>query len=148
MRFIVVPISIKQSLVFCQRTSKSPQLKPRIDDRLAIRALQTWNNWSKSDKQWKKTIVNWANLAMERINYHEWSLKSIPRRDAHLPSSISIPVEYPNNVLSDQQVSDSLHKLAQNGLSHHRKYFWLSLIGAPLTLPVAAVPLVPNLPGI
>ncbi|CAN6653883.1 hypothetical protein TRVA0_026S02234 [Trichomonascus vanleenenianus] len=156
-------------MVYCQRTNLPlARSKPRIDDRLVKKASEFWTKWSNSDKQWKKTIVGWADRAMENISYDEWSLKTIPAKDAIMrrtkekehvtPAYVhkqqlkshdmeSIVVEYPSQLMSTAQASGRLKSLAERGLSHHRRYMWLSLIGAPLTLPVAAIPVIPNLPG-
>jgi hypothetical protein len=151
---------------------------PRIDERLVERASKTWNDWNRSDKSWKRTIVGWANAAMERIPYDEWALKTIPARGVYLrrikPAEdraqedqtehisidefekrddlgpkdlVQVRVEYPGSILDVQQVESRLQSLASSGITRHTKYFWLSAIGAPLTLPVALIPVIPNLPG-
>lgn len=168
MRFILVPLSMKETMVYCQRTNLLPlaSTKPRLDDRLAQRATKTWNTWTKSEKNWQRKIVSWANSAMEKISYEEWSLKTIPAKNAflrrtsekkehvsieevekHQIDTEDIVVEYPAKMLTTSQVTERLRSLAEKGKSHHNKFFWLSAIGAPLTLPVAALPVIPNLPG-
>lgn len=153
-------------MLYCQKTSLPlARSKPRIDDRLAQKAAKTWSTWTKSDVQWKRKIVGWANAAMERISYEEWSLKTIPAKHAHLRRTAekqhvsveeierhsldteNIIVEYPGTMMTTTQAMDRLRGLSQKGQSHHSRYFWLSAIGAPLTLPMAALPVIPNLPG-
>lgn len=174
MRLVVIPLSLKRSMVYCQWDTKTAtQGKPRIDERLVQRATSAWNNFSKSETKWKQKIVSWANAAMEKIPYDEWSLKTIPARSSvlrRLNSSVSnettgqqvstsaanglndknlkaITVIYPKTCLSASVVRTRLEKLSSAGISYHTKYMWLSAIGAPLTLPVAIVPIVPNIPG-
>lgn len=154
-------------MLYCQKTSLPlARSKPRIDDRLAQKAAKTWSTWTKSDVQWKRKIVGWANVAMERISYEEWSLKTIPAKHAHLRRTAeekqhvsveeierhslnteNITVEYPGTMMTTAQAMDRLRGLSQKGQSYHNRYFWLSAIGAPLTLPMAALPVIPNLPG-
>lgn len=176
MRLIVLPLSVKRSMVYCQWNSlPAARSKPRIDDRLVKRATVAWNNFASSERKWKQTIVSWANVAMEKIPYDEWSLKTIPAKTAVLrrlktkdendgsaphasrtgvdSNNLSeadleaIPVLYPSSAMSSSGVLSRLVTLGNSGISHHNKYFWLSAIGAPLTLPVALIPVVPNIPG-
>jgi hypothetical protein len=180
MRLIVVPLSSKACMVYCQKTVlPSARTRPRIDDKVAERAAKIWDDWSRSESKLKKNIVSWANIAMERISYEEWGLKTIPARTAVLRRRSStyskgqqihfdnmhisaeefekyklssdalerIPVLYPSTALSSSEVIGRLSRLANRGVTHHTKYFWLSAIGAPLTLPIAILPVIPNLPG-
>lgn len=178
MRLLVVPLSVRTSMVYCQ-TAALPRARqtPRLDERLVERANKTWNKFAESDKQWQRKIVDWGNLAMERISYNEWGLKTIPERGKYLrrikpaedaaeaeAEHISVAefekredlkstdleqvrVDFPGSVLSSLEAESRLRTLANHGIAHHTKYFWLSTIGAPLTLPVALLPVVPNLPG-
>lgn len=169
MRLVVVPLSLKESMVYCQKTHLPlARAKPRIDDRMAIKANKVWSEWSKSDVKWKRSIVDWANKAMQRISYDEWSLKTIPaksavmrrtandthvtveeiKRDQLAPKDMElISVEYAGKFVSQDAIINRLSVLTDRGLSHHKRFFWLSAIGAPLTLPVAALPVIPNIPG-
>jgi hypothetical protein len=153
-------------MLYCQKTSLPlARSKPRIDDRLAQKAEKTWSAWTKSDVKWKRKIVGWANSAMEQISYEEWSLKTIPAKHAHLRRTAekqhvsvkeiekhsldteNIIVEYPGTMMTSAQAMDRLKGLSKKGQRYHNRYFWLSAIGAPLTLPMAALPVIPNLPG-
>ncbi|ANB15704.1 hypothetical protein AWJ20_3343 [Sugiyamaella lignohabitans] len=178
MRLIVVPLSVKTSMVYCQKLAlPAARQTPRIDDKLVARAAKTWGEWQKSDSKLKKTIISWANIALERISYEEWSLKTIPaqssikRKVVEANSKVnesdphhvthaefekhelensdleSIPVIFPSSILDRHQVTSRLQALASRGINHHTKYMWMSAIGAPLTLPVALLPVIPNLPG-
>lgn len=191
MRFVVVPLSTKSAFIFCQQTVLPPTLlaakaaahhevptaiparsSPRLDDRFVLRAKKFWNSWEQSPSKWKQTIVSWANKALERIPYDEYSLKSIPSKSSvlrkvqkeeeeyshvsvaelekikHDVAAIqSIEVQYPSDVLTKDQSLEIMSKLASNGVNMHLKYFWISLGLSPFTLPVALLPVLPNLPG-
>lgn len=176
MRFIVVPLSTKQCMVYCQRTLPLSSKNPRIDDRVATKVSVTWEKWKASDTKWKVALVRWVDTMLERISYQEWTLKTIPAQSAVLrrlkesasssSSSSSAPTKFVKNlaniaephtiekipiihpsIISKGLISNQLTGLAHRGLTHHWKYFWYSAIGAPLTLPMALVPVVPNVPG-
>lgn len=196
MRFVVVPLSTKSAFVFCQQQVSPPILlaaksltaqsardgpsiiparqSPRIDDRLVVRAQKFWTSWEQSPTKWKQTIVKWANIALERIPYDEYALKSIPSMSSvlrkiqkeekeesfahvsvrelekikHDVAAIhSIEVQYPSDILTKDQSLEIMSKLASNGVNMHLKYFWISLGCSPLTLPMALLPVLPNLPG-
>lgn len=118
--------------------------------------------------------MKWTNVALEKIPYDEYSLKSIPSKGSVLrkvqelekteSSHVSIskleqikhnvktvhPIEvlYPSNVLTMTQSREILDRLATTGVNSHWKYFLLSLGVSPFTLPLGLLPVVPNLPGI
>lgn len=146
---------------------------PRLDDRIADRARKLWTSWENSPSKFKQTIVRWANVALEKVPYDEYSLKSIPSKSAVLrkvkemekekASHVSvaelekmkdnvetihrIQVQYPSNILTQSQSLEIVTRLATKGTATHWKYFLLSLGLAPLTLPIGLIPVLPNLPG-
>lgn len=173
MRLIIVPLTVRQSLLYCQKAGGLPLAtkRPRLDDRLAVRANKLWSEWQSSEVKWKKGLVAWTNRVLERISYDEWSLKSIPaqssfkrhevekqviedRKDSQgneiLVEGVSvqvIPVTYVPAIQSIAQVKSKMDYLVNRSNTHDKKYFWLSLLGSPLTLPVALLPVLPNIPG-
>lgn len=57
-----------------------------------------------------------------------------------------IPFYYPN-FQNPNDLLHQLHHFRDNAYSKHYKYAWLCAIGLPLSLPVALIPVVPNVPG-
>ncbi|KAK9347776.1 mitochondrial K+-H+ exchange-related-domain-containing protein [Lipomyces starkeyi] len=170
MRIIILPLSTSSRLIITQRTASHP-LPPRLDDRLAQRAHIIWSKWENSTTWWKIKVTKWGNAAMDRISYDEWSLKGVPRppvglfasrpkkwwefwkrsddlRDREvLMGTKRVPLLYPPHLIKEHDAVESVRQLAEKGLPYHFKYMLLSLVGAPLTLPVALIPLIPNIPG-
>lgn len=72
-------------------------------------------------------------------------LEDIAKR--HHEELLKVPLVFPKHLTTPDQVKSQLLKLATDGAKHHRKYMIWSAIGAPLTLPVALLPVLPNLPG-
>lgn len=65
----------------------------------------------------------------------------------HHEELLKVPLVFPNHLSTPDQAKAQLLKLAIDGAKHHRKYMIWCAIGAPLTLPVALLPVLPNLPG-
>ncbi|AMD20090.1 HCL061Cp [Eremothecium sinecaudum] len=58
-----------------------------------------------------------------------------------------VHVYYPRSIVPENVVVSELNQLWQRGKKVHKKYFYLCLLGLPLTIPIAIVPLLPNIPG-
>lgn len=163
----MLPLGRGQSLLYGQQ-SILPKVrsKPRIDEKILDRATKTWQGFESSNTGWKKQLVKWSNKALERIPYEEWSLRTIPATDmykrtvkesfqpklgAHIaPEKIEDfgsvePVKLVHVGDSTEAIA-TVKKLASQGLEHHRKLMWRTLIGIPFTIPFAIVPIVPNIP--
>lgn len=65
----------------------------------------------------------------------------------HHEELLKVPIVFPSHLATPSLVRERLLKLANDGAKHHKKYMIWSAIGAPLTLPVALLPVLPNLPG-
>ncbi|KAK9365856.1 mitochondrial K+-H+ exchange-related-domain-containing protein [Lipomyces kononenkoae] len=172
MRITVLPLSTTSRLIIAQRTAAHAP-PPRLDDRLAKRAHTLWTRWENSTTWWQVKVTKWGNAAMDRIPYDEWSLKGVPRppfglfplapkkwwefwkRDADLKDkdrkalmgAKRVPLVFPPHLMKEHEAVDSVRQLAEKGLPYHFKYMLLSLAATPLTLPIAVLPLIPNLPG-
>lgn len=175
MRLLIVPLTTKQAFVYCQHTAAPAaaaaiKVKPRLDDRLAERAVKLWTSWETSPTKWKQSIVRYTNILLEKIPYEEYSLKSIPSRRSILkqvqeleqkkrdqqttssgtlkePCKHLIEVVYPPSAITQSRAHEVLKSLAHNGVQTHLKYMLISLGVAPLTLPFVLIPIVPNIPG-
>lgn len=58
-----------------------------------------------------------------------------------------ISVYYPNSIISAEQTYAAMRALALDGRSIHLKNMLFCLLFVPLTLPVALLPVIPNIPG-
>ncbi|KAF2233656.1 hypothetical protein EV356DRAFT_486706 [Viridothelium virens] len=158
MRLFLLPISTRRTLIYCERVE--PKLaagsKPPLLDRVTQKVSQTWADWEKSEEKginaWKKTVTRYGNAAFKRIPYEEWGLKSVPPlsnkwREVIRKDKPKIEVLFPGLFLKEQKVPEILEKLALERQPLHRQRMIWSAIGAPLTLPFALVPIIPNIPG-
>ncbi|KAF2668327.1 hypothetical protein BT63DRAFT_425648 [Microthyrium microscopicum] len=134
-------------------TSASAKISNLVD-RATNKAATTWTTWEKADGGWRKTLTTYGNAALRRIPYQEWGLKSIPphsqKREEELLVKYGqnpVPVFFPPTFLARAEVPEILRKLATERQDLHRTRMIQCGIGAPLTLPFALLPVIPNIPG-
>jgi hypothetical protein len=146
MRLFLVPITKGRTLIYCKRAHADVTKKSSYIDRITNRAAQMWARWEGADKGWRKSLVLYGQRVLQRISYEEWGLKSIPplsaRREAEeLRTHTPINLLYPANVISEQAMPGLLRKIATERQDLHRRRMWWSIIVAPLTAPIALIPL-------
>ena len=147
MRLYLLPISTRRTLLYSKRINlQLSNAKPSIIDRITDKASTTWVQWEDSNSSWKRKLVSWGNRIFERIPFEEWGLKSIPplstrRREKELKGIEKVEVVYPNNVIDKDIVRDVLRKLATERQGLHRRKMWWSIVGLPITAPIALIPL-------
>ncbi|KAL9046488.1 MAG: hypothetical protein Q9214_000688 [Letrouitia sp. 1 TL-2023] len=153
MRLFLVPISTHRSLIYCQRLNRlAASSSPNLADRITARASATWLKWEKSDTGWQKKVTAYGNKLLERIPYEEWGLKSTPplsrrRREHYARGQTHVEVEFPGKVIRREEVWGCLRWLAgEERQAFHAKWMWGSMVGMPVTAPMALVPVVPNIP--
>ena len=147
MRLFLLPISTRQSLVYCQRLNQQlSQKSPTILDKISTKATTTWLGWEKKDKGWQKKITTYGNTLFQRLPHEEYGLKSIPplserRKSEELAGNGEVHVEYPLGWTEEPIVQEALRKLGSNEKqAFHTKWLLGSLIGMPITAPLALVP--------
>jgi Mitochondrial K+-H+ exchange-related len=162
MRLFLLPISARRTLIFCDRStasrnvaaiahSKETKQRPHIQyyvDRAITKATATWSDWERADGGWKKTLTTYGNALLRRIPYEEWGLKSFPPlsdrlKNAYKAASKDDPVHvlFPSAFLPKLRVGHVLHKLATERQELHCKRMIGCAIGAPMTLPLALIPM-------
>ncbi|EEH16701.2 hypothetical protein PABG_06788 [Paracoccidioides brasiliensis Pb03] len=151
MRLYLVPISTGRSLLYCKRANTQAAKELSRIDRITEKASATWAGWEEADKGWRKILVAYGNRVLQRIPYEEWGLKSVPplntkRETEELERHTQVPLVFPKNVIKESKVLDLLRKMATERQSLHRSRMWWSILIAPLTAPIALIPLIPNVP--
>jgi hypothetical protein len=155
MRLFLLPISTRRALIYYDKSILAKQAsiqQPGIIDRLTTKASTTWSDWERAEAGWKKQLTTYGNAALRRIPFEEWGLKTVPtltarRKEEMLKEKKPVEVLIPGAYLQESKVGDLLHRIAMDRQPLHRKRMYGSLIGAPLTLPFALVPILPNIPG-
>ncbi|KAK6538862.1 hypothetical protein TWF694_010422 [Orbilia ellipsospora] len=147
MRLFVIPLTSRRAFVYGHRVVQ-PAQKPSIIDRAITKSSDLWLKWEKHEKGWKKHVTTWGNGMLRRIPYHEWSLKSIPAISRGIPDSDrqKVPVVYPPSVMTQVEIPGLLQKLGTEKSGEHKRRLMWCFIGMPLTIPFAAIPIIPNLP--
>ncbi|KAK7958190.1 hypothetical protein PG996_010369 [Apiospora saccharicola] len=152
MRLYLLPISTRRTLLYCERFNsvQSAQQKT-IVDKVTTRAATLWATWEKKESGWQRKIVDYGNHALRRVPYEEWGLKSVPplsarRRDDELKGQDKVELVFPDTVIPANKAIGVLKTLGTERESFHKKNLIWCLIGMPITIPFALVPVIPNLP--
>ncbi|PLB36423.1 mitochondrial K+-H+ exchange-related family protein [Aspergillus candidus] len=152
MRLFVIPISTRRALIYSRAISKGQTPKELSwTDRATGKVAEKWAQWEEAEKGWKKHLVTWGNRVQQRIPFEEWGLKSIPslnaqRRMDETHGTKKIDVLFPGNAIKPGKLQAILLKIATERQELHRKKMWWSFIAAPITAPIALIPIVPNIP--
>lgn len=152
MRLFLLPISTRQSLIYCQRLKVQPSEKTTYLDRAATKGANLWLNWDKKESGWQKKVTSYGNKLFQRLPYAEWGLKSIlplsaKRKQDEIEGKEEVRLEYPGAFIDAREVHNALQELgSKERQSFHTKWFWASIVGMPISAPVALLPVVPNLP--
>ena len=145
MRLFLLPISTRRTLIYCQRINEQLGSEQTYIDKVTTRATTTWIKWEKYEKGWQKKITEYGNKLFERLPYEEWGLKSIPplsakRRTQELEGKEKVMLEYPESIIQAESIPNILQTLGTGRQALHRKWMWASIIGMPITAPVALLP--------
>ncbi|KAI9751880.1 MAG: hypothetical protein M4579_005862 [Chaenotheca gracillima] len=159
MRLFLLPISTRRTLIYCQRINKVTAERETLVDKATTRASRLWLNWEKADKGWKKSVTAYGNKLLERIPYEEWALKSVPPLSARRKQvdaggqgaaageRDTVDVVFPPSVVRGGEVMQGImRRLATDRQGLHRKRLIWSVLGMPITAPVALIPIIPNIP--
>ena len=154
MRLFLLPISTRRSLIYCQKITQKSTTDLSYVDRATKKAADTWAAWEAAEKGWKKTITKYGNQGLRRIPYEEWGLKSFPPLNqtvqaddmAMMADGKRFDVHYPANIMKREEVPLIGARLAKERKQFHWTRFVTCLIGLPMTIPFALIPVIPNIP--
>ena len=147
MRLFLLPISTKQSLIYCQRINQQLKQEKTYIDRITTKASTTWLSWGKKEKGWQKKITTYGNKLFQRLPYEEWGLKSIPplsarRKTDELTGKGNIQIVFPESLMKPSAVIERLqHYGGKKKFEYHTKWMWASFLGMPFSAPFALIPM-------
>lgn len=148
----------------------------KLETKITTNAAKGWHKIANSEKSINKKITKFINRLLNTIPYEENCLRSFPSKktmireinleqlkghdiqgetllqtyiDQHKipPNQIKRVPLYYADFQSQLLVETQLNDLVEARRSIHIKYASLCAIGIPISLPVALVPVLPNIPG-
>lgn len=152
MRLYLLPLSTRRTLIYAQRLGvTTTQSESGLLNKTTAAAARLWARWETKEKGWQKKVVDYGNVAMRRIPYEEWGLKSVPplstrRKTEELQGKEKVELVFPGKILPLAKVEEIARTLATERESLHRKNMIWCIVGMPITIPFALVPVIPNLP--
>ncbi|KAI0848969.1 mitochondrial K+-H+ exchange-related-domain-containing protein [Daldinia vernicosa] len=151
MRFFLLPISTRRTLLYCQKVQVLPTNKQTLVDKAAVRAAQLWSGWEQKESGWQKKVVLYGNSLLKRIPFEEWGLKSVPplstrRRAEEVLGKDKNYLIYPETLIPTTKAVNVLQTLGTEREALHRTRLMWCCVGMPISAPFALVPVIPNLP--
>lgn len=145
MRFFLLPISTRRTLLYCQKVQVLPKSKQTLVDKATVRASQLWSDWEKKENGWQKKVVVYGNSLLKRIPFEEWGLKSVPplstrRREEEVLGKDKNHLIYPETVIPTTKAVNVLRTLGTEREALHRTRLMWCFIGMPISAPFALVP--------
>ena len=146
MRLFLLPISTRQSIIYCQRLNLQLSEKSTLLDKAATKGANTWLKWEQKESGWQNKVTSYGNKLFQRLPYAEWGLKSIPplsarRKREEIEGKEEVRIEYPRAFIDSRKVYNALQELGSKEKQRlHTKWLWGSIVGMPISAPVALVP--------
>ncbi|KAI9684359.1 MAG: hypothetical protein M1829_002169 [Trizodia sp. TS-e1964] len=147
MQLFLLPLSRQHNLIYCQRLAKIASER-KLVDLITARVSRIWLNWENSNTRWQQTLTRSGNRLLQRIPYEEWGLKSIPPLSPgdSRAGKTEVKVLFPSWILDEEEVPRILSQMAAERQTLDARRLWICICAIPFTLPLALIPLVPNIP--
>lgn len=146
MRLFLLPVSTRRTLLHAQRLNVTTITGDRnYIDKGAAWAAKKWAEWEKRDAGWQRKVVDYGNQAFRRIPHEEWGLKSVPplsarRRADELQGKEKVELVFPSSFISTQKAEGVARAMATERQGLHKQRLIWCIIGMPITIPFALVP--------
>jgi len=93
MRILLLPLTRRQTLLFAQRLTENERNKPNPWLTWVMQRTQkTWSDWGKSDTKWKAKTVATGNRLLDKIDWEEYSLKTVHDPKTTTTEKVRVPV--------------------------------------------------------
>lgn len=172
-KFVVIPLNRNNNFLYFKHSdelaNKSSRLI-RLENWGIRKTTQLWDKINNSPRKLNKKIVSYVRPYLITVPWQELSLLTIPGENHILkrveamekelkltkkqyldyfpkPAIKPISIYYPQDNNNLDIIHTQLTQFYRDALSYHKKKLLQCLLGIPLTLPLALVPIIPNVPG-
>ncbi|CUM64367.1 uncharacterized protein PRCAT00001969001 [Priceomyces carsonii] len=155
---------------------KAFPLVTKLENKISGLVLKGWNKMNNSKFRVNVKLTDWVKMLLNTIQYEEGCLRSFPSKNSMIrevnheflnekklssPSLVQtqisslkipesqlkpIPLFYPE-FQDPMTILKQLRYLRDTSYSKHFKQAIICAVGLPLTLPLALIPILPNVPG-
>nr|CAG8470757.1 11818_t:CDS:2 [Entrophospora candida] len=151
MKFFVIPLFKNQLTYYCLSNFDKP---PTYLSKASDLAARKWKELSYAEKKSiKGRVYNAGQKLLDRMDYQEYFLKSIPIReervvdgDVNKDDKSKVPLLYPSKVVTPNQIILNIEQLLERKIPYHRRYMIYSGLCLPLSATFTLVPILPNIP--
>ncbi|KAG5513949.1 hypothetical protein PMAC_000571 [Pneumocystis sp. 'macacae'] len=150
MKLYIIPITKKRHFLYCYQKPIVSNIS--LIDKFANKVNNLWGKWGNSETKWKKKLVEIGNQMIDRLPYEEWILKNVPSREKMYEIykvrgiQNKVTIHYPTS-FGQERVIFTISDLVRRKTMFHKRWMIFSIVGAPFTLPMALIPIIPNIPG-
>lgn len=173
--FYALPLTTKKTFLHCKYKNEIfPGGKETLENKVIGKFVKLWKKFSESENRVNKKIVGFINKVLARIPWLETCLLSIPsqkfitrklkedseKKETQFVTQTEIlennlksedlddfDFYYPEGLTDVDTMLETFRPEFRTQYEMHRKGIFTDLMLLPLTVPVALVPLVPNVPG-
>ncbi|EDO19043.1 hypothetical protein Kpol_2000p7 [Vanderwaltozyma polyspora DSM 70294] len=154
-KIIVIPISKGHQFIYYHHQQEhldTSKLIVKADQWVISKSVGLWRRLADSNRSINVKIVNWVEKLLNQLPWQEESFKSVPVEEHIIKEPGYQYVLYMLDKDKDVNVGvkdrvNEIKKMCEDGVNYHRRHAIYCAVGLPLTLPMALLPVVPNVPG-
>ena len=148
-KILLVPLSAEKQYLYYDHGPNAidkVQYLVRLDQWVNSKSHVLWGKMEKSKMSMNVKIVAYVKRLLNTIGWEEESFKSIPV-ERHLKETECVNIYTPERrFLEPGVLKTHIQGLCDTHKTRYRKHMLYCMVGIPMTLPIALIPVVPNIP--
>ncbi|KAI9266902.1 mitochondrial K+-H+ exchange-related-domain-containing protein [Phascolomyces articulosus] len=142
MRIFAIPILRNKWAYYCHSTIPTGSRLTKAVDW----SSKKWEQLGEAEPDTlKRKLYDRGNNLMNQLDYQEWFLKNVPKKEdiEYSPEKVSV---FYSTCLDGLEIEKDLQHLLDEREPYHKKYMYYSAYWVPVASTFAIVPLIPNIP--